>query len=143
VVIRMALEELEGSKGCFVCDRSGANPRSLGVVLYWDGDSGRTVIPFTPDDTWCGYEGIVHGGILAALCDDVMAWAARQALGEWTVTAGMSIRFLRPVKSGVGYTAFGNALSVDGRKVKTAARIVGEDGKTCVDAKATFVGVRP
>jgi len=143
VVIRMALEELEGSRGCFVCDRSGANPRSLGVVLYWDGDSGRTVIPFTPDDTWCGYEGIVHGGILAALCDDAMAWAARQALGEWTVTAGMSIRFLRPVKSGAGYTAYGSALSVDGRKVKTAARIVGEDGKFYVDAKATFVGVRP
>ncbi|HON34258.1 MAG: PaaI family thioesterase [Thermovirgaceae bacterium] len=138
----MALEELEGSRGCFICDRSGTNPRSLGVILYWDGDSERTVIPFTPDDTWCGYEGIVHGGILSALCDDAMAWAAKKAIENWTVTADMSIRFLRPVKSGARYTAFGNSLSVDGRKVKTEARIIGEDGKTYVDAKGTFVGVR-
>jgi len=32
---------------------------------------------------------------------------------------------------------------VEGRKVKTTARILAEDGKACVDAKATFVGVRP
>lgn len=139
----MAMTELEGSRGCFVCDRSGTNPRSLGVILYWDEDSRRTVIPFTPEESWCGYEGIVHGGILAALCDDAMAWAANQSLEEQTVTAGISIRFLRPVKSGGKYTAFGSVTSVEGRKVKTTARIAGEDGKTCVDAKATFVGVRP
>ncbi|HOI82496.1 MAG: PaaI family thioesterase [Thermovirgaceae bacterium] len=138
----MAMEKLEGSRGCFVCDRSGTNPRSLGVTLFWNDDEQQTVIPFTPDDSWCGYEGIVHGGILTALCDDAMAWAAKKALTEWTVTAGMNIRFLRPVRSGHDYTAFGHSTGVEGRKVRTAARIVGEDGKVCVDAKATFVAVK-
>ncbi|HOP52582.1 MAG TPA: PaaI family thioesterase, partial [Synergistales bacterium] len=78
----MAMEKLEGSRGCFVCDRSGTNPRSLGVTLFWNDDEQQTVIPFTPDDSWCGYEGIVHGGILTALCDDAMAWSAKKALTE-------------------------------------------------------------
>ncbi len=138
----MAMIKLEGSKGCFVCDRTGTNARSLGVTLYWDEDSKRTVIPFTPKTDWCGYEGIVHGGIITALCDDVMAWSARQASGEWSVTANISVRFLRPVKSGESYTASGSASAVEGRKIRTEARITNEAGKICADAKAVFVAVK-
>ncbi|HDQ92862.1 MAG TPA: PaaI family thioesterase, partial [Synergistetes bacterium] len=64
----MAMLKLEGSGGCFVCDRSGTNPRSLGVTIYWDEDENRTIIPFTPQADWCGYKDVVHGGILTALC---------------------------------------------------------------------------
>lgn len=138
----MALEKLEGSQGCFVCDKTGTNSRSLGVTLYWDEDLKRTVIPFAPDSSWCGYEGIVHGGILTALCDDVMAWSARKASGEWSVTANISVRFLRPVESGKNYTASGSASKVEGRKIHTEAKILNEEGKTCADAKATFVAVK-
>lgn len=138
----MPLEKLEGSKGCFVCDKTGTNLRSLGVTLFWDDEARRTVIPFTPDDSWCGYEGIVHGGILTALCDDVMAWSARKASGEWSVTANISVRFLRPVESGKSYTASGSASRVDGRKIHTEAKITNEAGKVCADAKAVFVAVK-
>ncbi len=138
----MALEKLEGSRGCFVCDKTGVNPRSLGVTLFWDEESDTTVIPFTPDDSWCGYEGIVHGGILTAICDDVMAWSARKASGEWSVTASISVRFLRPVGSGKSYTATGRASAVEGRKIRTEARITNEEGKVCADAKAVFVVVK-
>ncbi|MDO9508707.1 MAG: PaaI family thioesterase [Thermovirgaceae bacterium] len=138
----MGMEKLEGSKGCFVCDKTGTNTRSLGVTLYWDDESRQTVIPFTPEDSWCGYEGIVHGGILTALCDDVMAWSARQTSGEWAVTANISLRFLRPVESGKNYTASGNATVVEGRKIHTEARIINEAGKVCADARAVFVAVK-
>ncbi|GAB6280772.1 MAG: PaaI family thioesterase [Thermovirga sp.] len=135
------MEKLKGSKGCFVCDTTGTNTRSLGVTLYWDDEARKTVIPFTPDDSWCGYEGIVHGGILTALCDDAMAWSARQASTEWSVTASISIRFLRPVESGKNYTASGSASGIEGRKIRTEARITNEAGKVCADAKAVFVAV--
>lgn len=138
----MAFEKLEGSRGCFVCDKTGTNNRSLGVTLFWDEEEKRTFIPFKPDPSWCGYEGIVHGGIITALCDDVMAWSARQASGEWAVTASISIRFLRPVESGKNYTASGNAKSVEGRKIHTEARVINEGGKVCADAKAVFVAVK-
>ena len=138
----MALEKLKGSRGCFVCDKTGTNTRSLGVTLFWDEDENKTVIHFTPDPSWCGYEGIVHGGIITALCDDVMAWSARQASGEWAVTASISLRFLRPVESGKIYTASGSASVVEGKKIHTEARIINEAGKICADAKAVFVAVK-
>ncbi len=138
----MAMIKLEGSKGCFVCDRTGTNARSLGVTLYWDEDSQKTVIPFTPKADWCGYEGVVHGGILTALCDDAMAWSAKQASDKWSVTANISVRFLRPVEAGKNYTVSGHASEPEGRKIHTEARILDEDGKVCADARGVFVAMK-
>jgi len=137
--IAVALKEMDGYDGCFVCDRSGKNPKALGVTIYWNTGEERSEIPFTPELEWCGFEGIVHGGILAALADDAMSWALKQAVGGFGYTANMSIRYLRPVKLGSSYTAVGNVTKVEGRKVHTRSRILDESGKVCVDVKALFV----
>ena len=76
------MEELPGSNGCFVCDAAEKNPRSLRLKIFWDEESKQTVIPFTADPSWSGFEGYTHGGILTAICDDAMAWAARKGTGS-------------------------------------------------------------
>jgi uncharacterized protein (TIGR00369 family) len=137
--LAMALKEMTGYDGCFVCDRSGKNPKALGVTIYWNAQKERSEIPFTPEPAWCGFEGIVHGGILAALADDAMSWALKQGIGGFGYTANMSVRYLRPVKLGSSYTAVGNVMNQEDRKVHTRARIMDESGKICVDVKALFV----
>jgi uncharacterized protein (TIGR00369 family) len=54
---------------------------------------------FTPSYLHLGYEGLVHGGILAALVDDAIAniWATR---GQEAVTAKIEVRFRREAKPG-------------------------------------------
>jgi len=49
---------------------------------------------FTPSELHAGYEGLVHGGIIAALVDDAIAniWATR---GREAVTAKIEVRFRR------------------------------------------------
>jgi uncharacterized protein (TIGR00369 family) len=135
------MEELQGSNGCFVCDRTGENPRSLGLKIFWDDGERRSVIPFAPEASWCGFEGFVHGGILTAICDDAMAWAARKETGAWSVTANLSVRFLRSVKAGSSYEARGSLARQDGKKFHTQAVIHDSAGKLCVEAKAVFVEV--
>jgi len=135
----MSLEKMPGYDGCFVCDTSGENPRSLSVNIYWDNEKEEIQIPFRPDETWCGFEGIVHGGILAALTDDAMSWALKKTTQSFGLTASLSIRYLRPVKTGGSYKAIGTVYERKGRKVHTKARIVDEKGKVHVDAKAIFV----
>jgi len=135
----MGKEQLPGFDGCFVCDPSGLNPRSLALRFAWDDEQERIETSFTPAKDWCGFGGVVHGGILTAIADDSMAWAAHQATGKWGVTANLTIRFLRPVYEGEEYTAYGRTVEVNGKKVKTGARIVDKSGKTCADIKALFV----
>ena len=135
------MEELPGSKGCFVCDGTGENPRSLGLKIFWDVEAKQSVIGLVPEESWCGFEGFVHGGILAAICDDALAWAARKETGAWSMTANISVRFLRGVLAGGSYEARGELARRDGKKFHTHAVIRDQEGKTYVEAKAVFVEV--
>ena len=134
------LEKLPGSPGCFVCDNDGSNPRSLRLHLMWDKEKKEVHIPFAPDETWCGYSGLVHGGILASIFDDAMAWAVRQNGGEWGVTADFHIRYRKPVTAGGKYTVKGRVEESRGRRTKTSAQIVDAEGKVLAEADALFIG---
>ncbi len=133
------MEKMPRSKGCFVCGLPEENSRSLGVSIFWDGEKGNTIIKISPDFTWCGYEGIVHGGIIASIFDDAMAWAVRQTIGGWAVTGEMSVRYLRPVKEGNEYTVEGRVSKQSGRRIATAAAMTGADGKKVAEATALFI----
>lgn len=138
----MPLEKLAGSKGCFVCGNRKDNPMGLGLTIYWDSEAKTTVIPFEPAQGWCGYEGVVHGGILAAIGDDAMAWAAQHQESIWAVTARMETRYRRPVKLGQSYTARGEVISRKGRRIETRAVLEDPQGKTCVEYSGHFVVVK-
>jgi acyl-coenzyme A thioesterase PaaI-like protein len=57
---------------CFGC--GSANARGLGLEVRWDGREARAV--HTPPDDAEGAPGVVHGGYIGALADEVMALAA-------------------------------------------------------------------
>ncbi|MBL3593528.1 MAG: PaaI family thioesterase [Synergistaceae bacterium] len=135
------MERLPNSSGCFVCGTQEENPRGLAVALYWDDEARQTVIPFEADRSWCGYEGVVHGGIQAALADDAMAWAIRRGEGIWSVTARMEGTYRKPVPMGRPLKALGRVVSRKGRKIATEAEIVDEAGEILAQFKALFIEV--
>ena len=69
-----------------------------------------------------GWDGIAHGGIIATILDEVMAWAL---VGEdrWGVTARLSIDFKRPVNVGQSIRAEGWVTRARRRVVDTEARV--------------------
>ena len=75
---------------CFVCGPD--NPIGLKLKFARVGEGVRA--EFTPSELHAGYEGLVHGGIIAALVDDAIAniWATR---GREAVTAKIEVRFRR------------------------------------------------
>ena len=61
------------SEICFVCGRS--NPVGLYMRFEDDGDGdgeGEVISQYTVPERYQGYPGIVHGGILAAMLDEVV-----------------------------------------------------------------------
>ena len=77
----------------------------------------------TLDRRFEGWEGVIHGGILSAILDEVMAWAL---VGEdnWGVTARLTVDFRKPVAVGMPIRAEGWITRSRRRIVDTAGHIV-------------------
>jgi uncharacterized protein (TIGR00369 family) len=86
---------LEIDRHCFVCGPE--NPSGLHIQFETEG--GRASAEFIPAPEHQGYTGVSHGGILAAVLDEAMVYAA-VSLGHWVATAEMTIRFSKPVAVG-------------------------------------------
>ncbi|MCC8193284.1 MAG: PaaI family thioesterase [Deltaproteobacteria bacterium] len=133
------LQPLPGSPGCVICDNDGSNPRSLHLRILWNEKDNTVHIPCIPDETWCGYSSIVHGGLIASVLDEAMAWAVKQVTGDWAFTAEYTIRFKAALVPGEPYTAIASVEEVLSRKILVAASFVDRSGKTAARAAATFI----
>ncbi len=133
------LEQLPGSPGCFICDNNHSNPRALNLKLYWD-EAGQAVrIPCTPDDTWCSFDDVVHGGLAASVLDEAMGWAVRIALGEWAFTADYHIRYKKALQPGKDYLVIASVVENKGRKITAQAKLLDADEQIVAQATAAFL----
>lgn len=133
------LERLPGSPGCFICDNNDSNPRALRLKLMWEEQSQTVTIDLTPDDTWCGYSNIVHGGLIASVLDEAMAWAIKRKTGEWAFTADFQVRYKKPVEPGCSYQVKARVDEAGGRLINAKAELVDHNGKLTAQAKAVFL----
>jgi acyl-coenzyme A thioesterase PaaI-like protein len=84
-----------GSLNCFVCGVE--NPVGLHMAFY-DQAGGSVVSEVTVPDRYQGYPGVVHGGIIAAMLDEVAGRAAMQGdTTRFMMTAKLEIRYRKPV----------------------------------------------
>ena len=120
---------------CFACGELS----EIGLHLKLNLEKGRCWTDLALPRRFEGWEGIIHGGIVCTILDEVMAWSL-VAQDNWGVTARMSVEFRRPVMVGRPIRAEG-WITEDRRRIHvTAARIV--DTTTGVElaaAQATYV----
>ncbi len=86
-------QDSSASVGCFGCSTS--NVRGLGLVF--ERHDGRVEARTTLDQTFAGYDGLVHGGIVSTLLDEAMGWAILELAGRYAVTRSLTVDFRRPV----------------------------------------------
>lgn len=96
---------------------------------------------FSPGVWHGGWTGVVHGGILATLLDEAMAYAVFFS-GQKCVTVRMQVRYRAPVSRG-------DELLVEGRIVRDSRRLVDveaditRDGTVVAEASGRFMKVGP
>ena len=96
---------------------------------------------WTPQLNHQGYDGMVHGGIISTVFDEVMAWAVTNA-GVWAVTARLSTTYRKPVEIGVPTIARANLSNVTSRSAEVTATIRREsNGLLLAEATALFIRV--
>lgn len=120
---------------CFACGTLNRN--GLHLDLHVDGE--RCWADLEIPERFQGWDEIAHGGIVATILDEVMAWSLVDA-DNWGLTARMSVDFKRPVPLGRPIHAEGWITEARRRIVTTAGRIVdGASGELLATAEAMYV----
>lgn len=125
------------SQMCFVCGME--NPIGLKLFFYEDSHN-RVMATFTPGDEHQGYPGVLHGGIAAALLDEVLG---RVAIGRgvWLMTARMEIRYKQMIPLGQPLTVVGEVLRETHRLMEAKGELCLADGSVAATATATYLPV--
>lgn len=128
-----------GAHRCFICGPD--NPIGLRLRFYEEGAG--VAAEFSPGDPHIGYEGVIHGGIIAAVLDDAMAniWAWR---GQPAVIARLNVRFRQPVRPGERLRVFAEPVGARQSATQRArGRVTREDGALVAEGEGVvLVGAR-
>jgi uncharacterized protein (TIGR00369 family) len=120
---------------CFAC--GALNAHGLHLELHVDGE--RCWTDLSIPDRFQGWDEIAHGGIVATILDEVMAWSLVDH-DNWGLTARMTVDFKRPVPLGRPIHAEGWVTEVRRRLITTEGRIVDTGtGQVLATAEATYV----
>ena len=115
------MQQLRDSQKCYVC--GDKNPVGLAVNFTIDKSQKSIRATFIPSDNHQSFEGIVHGGIIAALMDEAMGKLAFN-LGTPAVTAEMAVRFKAPSAPGEELIITGKIMQETKRLILAEARIL-------------------
>jgi acyl-coenzyme A thioesterase PaaI-like protein len=99
---------------CFGCGPT----HPVGFRLRFEREGEAVVTRFVPEEAFQGPPGIMHGGLVAALADEVAAWAIVALLGKFGFTAQFEGKLRGPVR--IGAPVVGR-----GRIAREGSRLVG------------------
>ncbi len=122
---------------CFVCDRS--NPSGLRLSFVHDDEAEVVRSEFTLGPAYSGAPRFVHGGLVLAILDEAMAWAAIGIAGRFAVSRTSRASFRRPVMVDAPHRVEAFVEDHDEASVSARARVLNEAGKKCAEASGRLV----
>jgi len=124
---------------CFGC--GALNDIGLHLEFYRIGDSDAVWTEWMPTKSYEGYGGMIHGGIICTLLDEVTAWSL-YARNTWAVTAKMHTNFRKPLKVGEMVRLVGKVTRERGRVLEIRGEVrLAADDTLLAEAEATFIRV--
>jgi len=122
---------------CFVCEPS--NRLGLRIPYFLDEEAQVVTADFTLGVEHSGAPHYVHGGVLLAILDEAMAWAAI-ALGErFAVVQSTATTFDRPVRIDEPHHVEASIHDRSDTAVTARASVVDAGGRRCARARARLV----
>ncbi len=132
------MEPVKDDHWCFACGPE--NPHGLHLTGFTD-EGDEHVVLFTPQRHHQGWQGFAHGGIVATLLDEVMTRLVRARASD-AVTAELSVRYHRPLPTGVTVEARAREIERRRRLVLTTAELRTGDGELIASAQGKFMLVQ-
>lgn len=127
------------SNHCFVCGRE--NPYGLRLKFY-ETVPGEVIVEYTVPEQFQGYPGVVHGGVVAAILDEV---TGRTQMGgsppRFMFTAKLSVRYRKNVPIGKPLKIIGRAGICKEKTATATGQIFGPDGDLLAEAEVLLINV--
>ena len=131
------------SRHCFVCGLE--NPFGLKLRFHQTADGEVTTYHTVPEN-YQGYPGVVHGGIVAAMLDEVLGRALMGTDSQNTrflYTAKLSIRYRKNVPVGKPIKIVGRITREKKKSAQAAGWIFDEVGDILAEAEGLLIEVPP
>ncbi len=129
------------SRHCFVCGVK--NPYGLHMTFYELGP-GEVTAEYTVPEHFQGYPGVVHGGIIASMMDEVTGRVFMHGdPPRFMVTARLSLRYRKPVPIGKRLIMTGRVKEDKDRICTSTGELRDEDGRLLVEAEAVLAELPP
>lgn len=131
------MKQVNNDNGCFICGMD--NPTGLQLKPSLDRAAQRATLELQIPQRFQGWQGIAHGGILAALLDEVSVHACMNESNQF-VTAGINVRYLKPVPVEQPIRVVAEVSTAKRRKLTVAAKLYCA-GELCATAETQVMAL--
>lgn len=124
-----------GLNMCFGCGPK--NP--MGLKLEFTESDEFLHASWQPSETYQGYPNVLHGGIIAALLDEIGAWCISVKIGTAGVTKEMNTRYLNPVYINKGEISLRAMIKEHSENnAKVICQLFDGKSKLCTESEAEY-----
>lgn len=121
---------------CFVCGKE--NEKGLQLNFLYDENNKLTKTDVIFKTYMQGYEGIIHGGFISMLLDEIMAKSCLNA-GYLAVTGRLNVKFIKPIAPDEEIRFYGKIDDIKGKVIKASAWCEDESSSRKSEAESTFI----
>jgi len=122
---------------CFGCGKD--NPIGLKGQFY-NLENGKIIALFKPGDDFQSYPQRLHGGITAAILDEVLGRAIIAHEPDcWAVTADLSVRYKKPVPLNVDLRVVAEVTENKRRLFRCVGELILPDGEVAATASGIYM----
>jgi uncharacterized protein (TIGR00369 family) len=135
--MRKIINPFKGLDGynCFGC--SPGNEFGLRMEFFEDGEEVASI--WDPEDYYQGYGNLLHGGVQAALLDEIASWYIFARMNTAGVTSGIEIKYIKPVFMDRGPFEIRSRLKeIRDNIIIISAELKDNSGQICSGAAVTY-----
>jgi len=129
-------QSFKSSNYCFACGKD--NPFGLKLKIF--GDSNGVHSSFQVKQRHEGFKDITHGGIIATILDEMIAWACRKRNLD-VLTAELIVRYKQKLPVGETVQATGRIIQQHGRLIIGESLIKDSKGQIIATGQAKMLSV--
>lgn len=132
------MKKQPNSQNCFVCGIS--NPIGLKLKIY-SHDDGSISSSFTALDHFQGYPGVVHGGIVASILDEISGRAllTDPLAPRFMFTGKLEVKYRKNVPINQPLTAIGKIIKIKGKYAEGWAGLYNSKNELLAEAKSILI----
>ena len=136
------MKKQPNSRMCFICGLE--NPVGLRLKIY-EVEQGMIETTYTAPEQYQSYPGILHGGIVATILDEI---SGRAHMGDpsqprFMYTAKLEVKYRKNVPIGKPLRIVGKAGKTKGRIAESWAGIYDEAGSLLAECNSLLIDIPP